>query len=77
MNITKVYQGKKGCMCGCRGRYSEKPFVFNRVLKIMEQADFVETSIGEKEKTFEDQEKWAYFEITFLGETKVYCIYYK
>jgi hypothetical protein len=21
-NVTKVYSGKPGCMCGCRGRYS-------------------------------------------------------
>jgi hypothetical protein len=21
-NITKVYSGKRGCMCGCRGKYS-------------------------------------------------------
>ena len=21
-NVTKVYSGKPGCMCGCRGKYS-------------------------------------------------------
>ena len=22
MNVYKVYSGKKGCMCGCKGKYS-------------------------------------------------------
>jgi len=22
MNVYKVYSGKRGCMCGCRGKYS-------------------------------------------------------
>ena len=22
MNVYKVYSGKQGCMCGCRGKYS-------------------------------------------------------
>lgn len=25
MQITKVYSGKMGCMCGCRGKYSYTP----------------------------------------------------
>jgi len=40
MDVTKVvrvYSGLRGCMCGCRGKYSEsdrsKKIILNKILK--------------------------------------------
>lgn len=34
-SVSRVYSGKPGCMCGCRGKYSEssrsKAIVFNKI----------------------------------------------
>ena len=35
--IGLVYTGRAGCMCGCRGKYSNKPAVIARVAKRMRQ----------------------------------------
>lgn len=36
-NVKRVYSGKPGCMCGCRGKYSEEgrgvKIIFNKILK--------------------------------------------
>jgi hypothetical protein len=36
-NVKRVYSGKPGCMCGCRGKYSEEgrgvKTIFNKILK--------------------------------------------
>ena len=30
-NVTRVYSGKSGCMCGCQGKYSDKPAMMTRI----------------------------------------------
>lgn len=40
-SIEKIYTGKSGCMCGCRGKYVEGKTV-GRVLKNMQR--FVENN---------------------------------
>lgn len=36
-NVARVYSGKPGCMCGCRGKYSDSgrgtKIIFNKVMK--------------------------------------------
>lgn len=34
-DVQQVYQGRPGCGCGCRGRYSEWPATIRRVLAEM------------------------------------------
>ena len=33
--VTRVYTGKSGCMCGCRGKYHEKPGLIRRIVANM------------------------------------------
>jgi len=33
--VRKVYYGKQGCLCGCKGTYSSDPRQVSRVLKIL------------------------------------------
>lgn len=33
--VKKVYSGRPGCQCGCRGNYSTKPAVIKRVINNM------------------------------------------
>lgn len=35
--IGLVYTGKAGCMCGCRGKYSNKPAVISKVVNAMKK----------------------------------------
>ena len=36
-NVKRVYSGRPGCMCGCRGTYSDaersKKIIFNKIMK--------------------------------------------
>ena len=34
--VSQVYSGRQGCMCGCRGNYSEQPAQKKRVLKLLQ-----------------------------------------
>lgn len=38
--ITEVYTGRAGCMCGCRGKYSNKRAVITKVVNQMKQYPF-------------------------------------
>lgn len=35
--VTRVYSGRPGCMCGCRGKYSDsdrsRKIIFNKIMK--------------------------------------------
>ena len=33
--VKKVYSGRPGCQCGCRGNYSTKPAIIKRVINNM------------------------------------------
>lgn len=35
--VVKVYSGRHGCACGCRGRYSTNPATITRVVKTMNE----------------------------------------
>lgn len=38
--IGLVYTGRTGCMCGCRGKYSNKPAVISKVVNSMKKYPF-------------------------------------
>lgn len=48
--IDRVYSGRQGCMCGCRGTYSTSPSevtrVVNKLLANMSSVDIGEASGG-------------------------------
>lgn len=54
--IARMYSGREGCMCGCRGKYytpEDKGFkrVLNKFLKqtnIIEESAWAEATVGER-----------------------------
>ncbi len=61
--VAKVYSGKPGCTCGCRGKYSTSKAQITRVLNIMSQH---EKNVGLEDdfKFLDLGDKWliAYYE---------------
>lgn len=35
--VVKVYSGRPGCGCGCRGKYSTNPATIKRIVKTMNE----------------------------------------
>lgn len=61
--IEQVYAGKPGCMCGCKGRYSENPAQITRVYNIL--LNNIDQVVVEDDMAY------------LLTETKNYVIYFK
>ena len=47
--IRRVYSGKPGCGCGCRGKYFTDPKNIKRVLKAMKQLINNSKQVGVKD----------------------------
>lgn len=64
--VLRVYSGKPGCGCGCKGSYSESKGMVTKTLRIMrERASEVRVDLGVDENilSLEDDSRfrWLYF----------------
>lgn len=44
--VARVYSGRPGCACGCRGNYSENPATITRIVETLAQADEIHVTTG-------------------------------
>ena len=40
--VVRGYTGRVGCACGCRGKYTTKPFVLRRIVAALDAAPAVD-----------------------------------
>lgn len=62
--VVRVYSGRPGCGCGCRGKYYEDARNIKRVLKAMRETISAADRIAMTDQTAAvegDRYYWAYF----------------
>lgn len=67
--VLRVYSGKPGCMCGCRGKYSDDPRVIRRLHA--NAVKLVEERLGEVDITTK------YLYVADDAKTRCYCFYWE
>lgn len=72
--ITRTYNGRPGCACGCRGKYSESQRAFIGALKKYEAAPeaLIQTSGG---SATGEGERFVFWDS--IDGNRTYTIYYK
>lgn len=50
--ILRVYTGRAGCACGCRGSYSGRAATISRVVKAMSKYPHAQTDLAGKKPTY-------------------------
>ena len=73
--ITRVYSGRPGCACGCRGNYSSSKGSITKILKVY--ADTLASTIkeGGDDNMTSDGEHFVYWESP--DGARAYTIYFK
>jgi hypothetical protein len=71
-NITRTYNGKTGCACGCAGSYTEEGDTSNKVLK---RIDFINKNWDRVKDFHWDNE--SCYEVENADGTRVTRIYVK
>lgn len=87
-NVARVYSGKVGCMCGCRGTYYDKPKAIKMLIRRMKEA--IQLYRFDKEGDYEENNQYIYIEIPKVGyrhgrygrvqkikSNRCYCAYFK
>lgn len=78
--VERSYSGKKGCMCGCKGKYSEKPSTVQTHLKnALKRID--EMWVTELQVSLSRKPDWTLTEIggyiyLEFEDERCYCFYF-